>query len=209
MPGKCHGRRILVGYSLRGHKESDTTEWLHFHFHVDTKWKKISFLAMKTLTIYSLKFYIRHIAVLYCVVHYIPSAYLFYNWRFLYLLTIFIQFHLPPLSTSDNHKSDLSLYEFLCLLIYFWSVIDLQQSVSFCSTTQWFNISTYYKMITTIDFFFIYFFLIIYLAVMGLHCCAGFSLIVVSGSRSLVVVHGLLTIVASLVELRLRACGLQ
>ena len=64
-------------------------------------------------------------------------------------------------------------------------------------------------MITTIDFFFIYFFLIIYLAVMGLHCCAGFSLIVVGGSRSLVVVHGLLTIVASLVELRLRACGLQ
>ena len=26
-------RRSLVGYSPRGRKESDTTEWLHFHFH--------------------------------------------------------------------------------------------------------------------------------------------------------------------------------
>ena len=32
LPGKSHGRRSLVGYSPRGHKESDTTERLHFHF---------------------------------------------------------------------------------------------------------------------------------------------------------------------------------
>ena len=32
-PGKSHGRRSLVGYSPRGHKESDMTEQLHFHFH--------------------------------------------------------------------------------------------------------------------------------------------------------------------------------
>ena len=32
LPGESHGRRILVGYSLRGRKESDTTERLHFHF---------------------------------------------------------------------------------------------------------------------------------------------------------------------------------
>ena len=31
MPGKSHGRRSLVGYSLWGRKESDTTERLHFH----------------------------------------------------------------------------------------------------------------------------------------------------------------------------------
>ena len=30
-PGKSHGRRSLVGCSPWGHKESDTTEWLHFH----------------------------------------------------------------------------------------------------------------------------------------------------------------------------------
>ena len=30
LPGKSHGQRSLVGYSLWGHKESDTTEWLHF-----------------------------------------------------------------------------------------------------------------------------------------------------------------------------------
>ena len=30
LPGKSHGRRSLVDYSLWGHKESDTTERLHF-----------------------------------------------------------------------------------------------------------------------------------------------------------------------------------
>ena len=29
---KSHGWRSLVGYSLRGRKELDTTEWLHFPF---------------------------------------------------------------------------------------------------------------------------------------------------------------------------------
>ena len=32
LPGKSHGWRSLVGCSLWGPKESDTTEWLHFHF---------------------------------------------------------------------------------------------------------------------------------------------------------------------------------
>ena len=32
LPGKSHGRRSLVGCNPRGCKESDTTEWLHFHF---------------------------------------------------------------------------------------------------------------------------------------------------------------------------------
>ena len=32
MPGKSHGWRCLVGYSPCSHKESDTTERLHFHF---------------------------------------------------------------------------------------------------------------------------------------------------------------------------------
>ena len=33
-PGKSHGQRSLVGYSPWGRKESDTTEQLHFHFHL-------------------------------------------------------------------------------------------------------------------------------------------------------------------------------
>ena len=33
-PGKSHGQRSLVGYSLWGRKELDTTERLHFHFHI-------------------------------------------------------------------------------------------------------------------------------------------------------------------------------
>ena len=32
LPGKSHGRRSLVGCCLLGHEESDTTEWIHFHF---------------------------------------------------------------------------------------------------------------------------------------------------------------------------------
>ena len=32
LPGKSHGWRSLVGGSPWGRTESDTTEWLHFHF---------------------------------------------------------------------------------------------------------------------------------------------------------------------------------
>ena len=32
LPGKSHGWRSLVGCSPWGRRESDTTEWLHFHF---------------------------------------------------------------------------------------------------------------------------------------------------------------------------------
>ena len=32
LPGKAHGWRSLVGCSPWGRQESDTTEWLHFHF---------------------------------------------------------------------------------------------------------------------------------------------------------------------------------
>ena len=32
LPGKFHEQRSLVGYSSWGHKESDTTERLTFHF---------------------------------------------------------------------------------------------------------------------------------------------------------------------------------
>ena len=34
LPGKSHGQRSLVGCSPWGCEESDTTEWLHFHFSV-------------------------------------------------------------------------------------------------------------------------------------------------------------------------------
>ena len=35
LPGESHGQRSQVGYSPRGHKELDTTERLHFHFHLN------------------------------------------------------------------------------------------------------------------------------------------------------------------------------
>ena len=31
LPEKSHGRRSLIDYSPRGHKESDTTERLHYY----------------------------------------------------------------------------------------------------------------------------------------------------------------------------------
>ena len=38
LPGKSHRQWSLVGYSPWGHKESDTTERLHCHFHFSTEW---------------------------------------------------------------------------------------------------------------------------------------------------------------------------
>ena len=37
LPGKSHGQRSLAGYSLQGHKESDTTEQLHFQETVEDR----------------------------------------------------------------------------------------------------------------------------------------------------------------------------
>ena len=37
LPGKSHGWRSLVGYRPWSRKESDMTEWLHFHFSLSTK----------------------------------------------------------------------------------------------------------------------------------------------------------------------------
>ena len=49
LPGESHGQRSLVGYSPQGHKESDTTERLHFHFHgslVSNTLRKRTFLIL-------------------------------------------------------------------------------------------------------------------------------------------------------------------
>ena len=45
LPGESHGRRNLMGYSPRGLKELDTTEWLHFHFHF-SHWQHKRFEAV-------------------------------------------------------------------------------------------------------------------------------------------------------------------
>ena len=43
LPRKFHGWRSLVGYSPWGHKESDRTEWLHFHFLFHFYWASNTF----------------------------------------------------------------------------------------------------------------------------------------------------------------------
>ena len=42
LPGKSHGWRSLVGCSPWGHEESDTTERLHFHFHLHVLEKEMA-----------------------------------------------------------------------------------------------------------------------------------------------------------------------
>ena len=58
LPGKSHGRRSLVGCRPWGREESDTTERLHFHFHLPaltvfphslTKTQQLWFLAVPCL----------------------------------------------------------------------------------------------------------------------------------------------------------------
>ena len=50
-----------------------------------------------------------------------------------------------------------------------------------------------------VSWLFKHLFIIYFLAVLGLRCCTGFSLVAASGGSSLVVVRGLLIAVASLV----------
>ena len=70
LPEESHGRRSLVGYSPRGCKELDTTEWLHFHFQrlssCHTKW---SSQKEKTNTIWY---------------HFYMASKIWYKWTYLW-----------------------------------------------------------------------------------------------------------------------------
>ena len=46
MDGESHGRRNLGDYSPRGLKESDTTEQLHFHFHIIKRHKRYVYIVI-------------------------------------------------------------------------------------------------------------------------------------------------------------------
>ena len=47
LTGEFHVQRSLVGYSPWGHKESDTTERLHFHFHFQLRFSSLEAEAKK------------------------------------------------------------------------------------------------------------------------------------------------------------------
>ena len=54
LPGESHGRRRLVGYSPQGHKESDTTERLHFtSLHYSCPLLPVEFNGQRSLAGYS------------------------------------------------------------------------------------------------------------------------------------------------------------
>ena len=48
LPGESHGRRNLVGYSPRGHKESDTTERLQLHHADNIMWYWLNSIHHRT-----------------------------------------------------------------------------------------------------------------------------------------------------------------
>ena len=53
LPGKSHGWRNLIGYSPWGHKESDTTERLHFHFQIPSRcWFRDSYLQPRPALVF-------------------------------------------------------------------------------------------------------------------------------------------------------------
>ena len=56
LPGKCHGRWSLVGYSPQGRKELDMTEQLHFHFQQLLASKiKLTFLSPNLASVLAFK----------------------------------------------------------------------------------------------------------------------------------------------------------
>ena len=63
----------------------------------------------------------------------------------------------------------------------------------------WFLVVAFSFLLREVPFLFAYFHFYLFFAVRGLHCCVGFSLVAASGGYSLVVLHGLLIVVASLV----------
>ena len=71
------------------------------------------------------------------------------------------------------------------------------------------NMFSFVRNCQSVTFKFKKFIYLFILAVPGLCCCAGFSLVAEGGGYSLVVVHGLLVAVVSLVEHGLCACWLQ
>ena len=48
LPGKSHGQRNQVGYNPWGHKESETTEQLHFHFDAQKFFMKSNLLLFSS-----------------------------------------------------------------------------------------------------------------------------------------------------------------
>ena len=67
----------------------------------------------------------------------------------LYLLTVFLQFTISsPPRTSSNYKFIIFFYESVCLLLRY--IINLQHVSSYC-TTQRFDISIHFKMLTTVS----------------------------------------------------------
>ena len=77
LPGKSHGQRSLVDYSPWGHKESDTTEWLHFLFPF---WLYI-YIHITCIIIYIILIFLLHFPFPFWLYIYIMHNYI-YNFNF-------------------------------------------------------------------------------------------------------------------------------
>ena len=102
-PGEFHGQRSLVGYSLWGRKELDTTEWLTL---------SPSCLNSHLSSALSIKPATPKAMCLHCIILNIDTC-IFHSW------CVFMNFSIPQKSlkeTSDEWE--------------FWSVVDLQYYIS-------------------------------------------------------------------------------
>ena len=99
--GKSHGRKILVGYSPWGCKESDTTEWLYFFISLPTS----------ILNGWSTAFYV-----------YLPLPMKFSFIISIFLLVFCFFFPLKRISFNISYRSSLMLLNSLsfCLSVEFF-----------------------------------------------------------------------------------------
>ena len=77
LPGKSHGQRSLVGYSLLGHKESDTTEVIQHTNHVTDSYVDLVSNMSKRKKVEAVTHFDRHTQVLLCYPHYLQDCHSF------------------------------------------------------------------------------------------------------------------------------------
>ena len=129
------------------------TQGLNLHLLHLLHWQVYSLPLAPPGKLYLNNIHIWHAARLiyvYHVVHYIPNAYLSYNWKF----APFDYLHpVPAFHLWWPQFMSLFFFEFIC----FWSINDLQYCVYSSCSTGWFYISVHFRIITIILFIICYY----------------------------------------------------
>lgn len=91
------------------------------------KEKDVSLSLHHSYVLYSNVNYSQH------VINHTLSPFLFYNWKFVALITFF-RFPFPPPCTSGDHKADLFFYE---VFFFFFSIPHLSELLQYLSFSVW------------------------------------------------------------------------